>query len=226
MIIDATAFRRSWQKLFISRLTGGYSDEVRSRVIFFTPDSYADSIHALSVCHVILDPFPITNFLKSLQALAVSVPVVTLPSKKLGGRLTYTLYRMLGYGYDNDTESVNGSKRSVLNDNRIAGSSEKLKTRNVNTGNNNINIETTVGKTQPTTSSQNLLVVSTVQEYIRTALAIAHNPKLREQHVIELLNRRHLLFQHPQYVDMVLSDWNHFIDKVIHRQRHQERDSK
>ena len=45
---------------------------------------------------VVLDGFPTSGYITSLQALSVGAPVVTLPSQFLGGRLTLAMYRAMG----------------------------------------------------------------------------------------------------------------------------------
>ena len=46
---------------------------------------------------VVLDLFPTSGYVTSLQALCVGAPVVTLPSTLLGGRLTLALYQQMGF---------------------------------------------------------------------------------------------------------------------------------
>jgi glycosyltransferase involved in cell wall biosynthesis len=87
----------SWQELLATRLAGAYSRSVKERVRFFTPHDESDCLRAIAAAHVVLDPFPASGFLSSLQALAVGVPVVTFPSERMAGRLTLALYDMMDY---------------------------------------------------------------------------------------------------------------------------------
>ena len=50
------------------------------------------------------------------------------------------------------------------------------------------------------------LVVESVSEYIATALAIAHQPKVREMHSQEILSRRGLLAS-PEVLRQAAADW-------------------
>jgi len=45
------------------------------------------------------------SLLPFVQALSLGVPVVTLPSARLGGRLVLALYRQLGYGFGGDSSA-------------------------------------------------------------------------------------------------------------------------
>jgi len=50
----------------------------------------------LEAVDVVLDAFPISGYVTTLQALSVGTPVVTLPSNFLGGRLTLAMYQAMG----------------------------------------------------------------------------------------------------------------------------------
>ena len=50
------------------------------------------------------------------------------------------------------------------------------------------------------------LVVESVSEYIATALAIAHQPKVREMHSQEIISRRGLLAS-PEVLRQAAADW-------------------
>lgn len=88
--------KTSWQNLFTSRVAGKYSLDMQNRIIFMTVSHDNEVMKVISIAHVLLDPFPGSSYLSSLKALSVGVPVVTMPTLKLCGRMTLALYDMLG----------------------------------------------------------------------------------------------------------------------------------
>jgi len=65
--------------------------------IWFLPRLQQDEfLSFLTTVDVLLDPFPYGGGLSSLEAFSFGVPVVTLPTKLLRGRLTQAFYRRLG----------------------------------------------------------------------------------------------------------------------------------
>lgn len=89
----------SWQNLYIDRLSRRHSVDIKERVIFFVASTLEDTLTAMAAAHVLLDPFPVSGYLANLQALSIGLPVVTLPSDSLAGRMGLILYNMIGY-YD------------------------------------------------------------------------------------------------------------------------------
>jgi len=65
------------------------------RVRFLPAMPNPEFLKLLGVCDVLLDPFPFGGGNTTLEALAVSTPVVTLPSEFLCGRITYALLKRL-----------------------------------------------------------------------------------------------------------------------------------
>jgi hypothetical protein len=199
--------RISWQKILSSRILENLDEELKERILFPTPVNPLDSIGFIQLAHVILDPFPISGaFDTILQSLAIGIPVVTMPSNThVAGRFTLGLYKMLGYGInetnaeDSVTEASSNRLHPIENPNVII-SEEVLKEVN----------SFREEPTQPNSSQSHYcrLVVQSVSEYIQTAMKIAHQPKIREYHTMELLKRRERLFQGN--ASKIVGEWTDF----------------
>lgn len=87
----------SWQQMYVTRLASKYTFDVKERVLFFVSTTMEDTLTAMAAAHVLLDPFPVSGYLPSMQALSIGLPVVTFPSDVLAGRMGLILYNMLGY---------------------------------------------------------------------------------------------------------------------------------
>ena len=126
VVIDS-ANRTTLQRQYVNRLVKGSRriikknlDEsdfsVRKRVIFYSTIRRENNLRAIAAAHVILDPIKTSNYLPIVQALALSVPVVSLkkygnsdvadanrdrselPSKvAMAGRFAEALYAMMNY---------------------------------------------------------------------------------------------------------------------------------
>lgn len=59
------------------------------------------------------------------------------------------------------------------------------------------------------------LVVASVSEYIASALAITHKPKLREAHVNEISKRREKLFGDIAQHERTKKEWKSFVEMVL-----------
>lgn len=70
--------------------------EAGGRVRFLPPLPNADFLKLLTVCDVLLDPFPFGGGNTTLEGLAMHTPIVTLPSDFLSGRITFALLKRLG----------------------------------------------------------------------------------------------------------------------------------
>lgn len=85
----------AWQRLLLERfrrtLPGG-----DSRVRFVPRLARNDYLSLLSACDVLLDPIHFGGGNSSYEGLALGVPIVTLPSEFLRGRITYAQYRQMG----------------------------------------------------------------------------------------------------------------------------------
>ncbi len=70
--------------------------DVAERILFLPRQNQLQFNNLLMLCDVLLDPFPYGGGMSSLEAFSFGVPVVTLPSELLSGRLTQAFYRRLG----------------------------------------------------------------------------------------------------------------------------------
>jgi protein O-GlcNAc transferase len=80
-----------WTELLVERFNSAFPD-VSDRVKFLSRMSEKDFFSLLMLADVVLDPFHFGGGNSSLEAFACGVPVVTLPSPFLRGRLTLALY--------------------------------------------------------------------------------------------------------------------------------------
>ena len=86
------AWRESLQRRFAKVMP-----DVAGRVRFLPRLPSESFLGLLAVSDVMLDPTPFCGGNTSLEALALGLPVVTLPGRFLRGRLTYALYRQMGF---------------------------------------------------------------------------------------------------------------------------------
>jgi predicted O-linked N-acetylglucosamine transferase (SPINDLY family) len=84
-----------WSKLLRTRLAEALGEAIQ-RVIFVPRQPLLGFLGLLSVCDVMLDPLHFGGGNTSYQALACGLPVVTLPSGLMRGRVTLGLYRQMG----------------------------------------------------------------------------------------------------------------------------------
>lgn len=99
VIVDSGIERKTLQDLFVSRMAGTLSEDVRSRIVFLSGVGPTEMLGVIAASHVVLDPFPsgTHSFVGSLHALSLCIPVVTFPSTHVAGRLTLDLYKKLQY---------------------------------------------------------------------------------------------------------------------------------
>src|SRR5262249_34080021 len=71
--------------------------DVIDRIHFLRQMPRSDFLELLACSDVMLDPFPFGGGHSSYEALALGLPVVTLPGEFLRGRLTYAMYQQMGY---------------------------------------------------------------------------------------------------------------------------------
>jgi len=67
-----------------------------NRVLVVPMLTYNEYMGTISNSDVILDSYPFGGCNSSLEAFALGVPVVTLPSQYLNGRFTYGFYKKMG----------------------------------------------------------------------------------------------------------------------------------
>mgnify|MGYP001586303447 CR=1 FL=1 len=86
---------RKWTELLLKRLQAAIPDVVQ-RIRFVPRLASGEFMHLLAVSDVMLDPLHWSGGSTSLQALALGLPVVTLPGEFMRGRVTYGCYRQMG----------------------------------------------------------------------------------------------------------------------------------
>jgi tetratricopeptide (TPR) repeat protein len=84
-----------WDELLLKRFSVTMPD-VLERIRFLPSMPQPDYLALLACCDVLLDPLHFGGGNSSYQALAFGVPLVTLPSRFLRGRITHALYRQMG----------------------------------------------------------------------------------------------------------------------------------
>jgi predicted O-linked N-acetylglucosamine transferase (SPINDLY family) len=72
--------------------------DVLDRIHFVPALPHDDFLRLTSLMDVMLDPLHFGGGRSSYEALALGIPVVTLPSEFLRGRITYAIYQRLGVG--------------------------------------------------------------------------------------------------------------------------------
>lgn len=98
LIADTVPRRTSWELLYTQRLNT--SDVERIHFLTLGEDNTTEEV--LRSAHVVLEPYPVGGLAIPLAALAMGVPVVTMPSEVAAGRMALGLYKMLGYGQADD----------------------------------------------------------------------------------------------------------------------------
>lgn len=84
-----------WGKLLSERFASSIPD-VADRIRFFPRQSLDDFLQLQATMDVLLDPIHFGGGRTSYEALALGLPVVTLPSPYLRGRITYGMCRRMG----------------------------------------------------------------------------------------------------------------------------------
>jgi predicted O-linked N-acetylglucosamine transferase (SPINDLY family) len=95
LLLLVRGLNRNWDDLLLKRFSRTLGD-VLDRVRFLPRMSYDDFLWLTSLCDVMLDPIHFGGGNTSYEAFAFGVPVVTLPSPFLRGRISLALYRMMG----------------------------------------------------------------------------------------------------------------------------------
>jgi predicted O-linked N-acetylglucosamine transferase (SPINDLY family) len=84
----------TWRELLWERF-GRTLPDVRDRVHFVARQSRDNYLRLLAACDVLLDPIHFGGGNSSYEGLGLGVPIVTLPSPFLRGRITYALYHKM-----------------------------------------------------------------------------------------------------------------------------------
>lgn len=84
-----------WEEKLRQRFSMTLAD-VLDRIRWLDPMPRAEFLNLLAVCDVLLDPIHFGGGNTSYEALALGVPLVTLPSPLMRGRITSALYRKMG----------------------------------------------------------------------------------------------------------------------------------
>jgi len=87
---------RTWSELLKARFRNTLPD-VAHRILFLPRMSGADFMSLIACADVVLDTPVFCGGNTTYEALGLGKPVVTLPSDLLRGRLTYAVYRKMGY---------------------------------------------------------------------------------------------------------------------------------
>lgn len=90
----------------LSRLKSIIGDTGITRVIWLSGLEKPDFLNVVSLCDVVLDPFPFGGCNTTFEAFDYNVPVITQPSEFLHGRFTLGLYRAMDMG---DCECITNS---------------------------------------------------------------------------------------------------------------------
>ncbi len=85
---------KEWADLLMQRWNATMPD-VTSRIRFVGRQSRQGFLQLNALCHVLLDPLHFGGGNTTYEALALGVPVVTLPSNMLRGRLAFKMYQTM-----------------------------------------------------------------------------------------------------------------------------------
>jgi len=85
----------TWTDLLTERLKESLGDSI-NRVRFLPRQSYEEYLRLVALSDVILDTPHFNGGATTFDALAMGVPIVTLPSAYMRGRQTYSLYKRMG----------------------------------------------------------------------------------------------------------------------------------
>ena len=149
----------------------------------------------------------------------MGLPVITLPSDKLGGRFAAALYDILEYGMKNHTMNKDGSSTTTGGTgggggtmNSVGRSSSSSSSADTKSASHMKGGSAT--KSANADTSGQYLVVHSVNEYIATALSICHKPKLRELHAAEIMRRKYRLYSNELLLQAA-EDWSQFMNKIV-----------
>lgn len=84
-----------WDPLLKTRF-GKSIPDIADRILFLPQQTYPDFLNLLAISDVMLDTFFFGGGNTTYEGIAVGIPIVTLPTKFLRGRITYACYKKLG----------------------------------------------------------------------------------------------------------------------------------
>ena len=84
-----------WTELLLRRY-GCTIPDVLDRIKFVSRQGYHDFLDLVAVSDVLLDPFHFGGGNTTYEAIGIGVPIATLPSAYMRGRLTYACYKKMG----------------------------------------------------------------------------------------------------------------------------------
>jgi hypothetical protein len=90
--------------------------DYKININWFEEKNPAEWLNLVSICDVMLDPFPFGGCNTSLEAFDYNIPVITLPSNKINGRFTYGFYKRM---IENCNELEKNSINKVIANNII-----------------------------------------------------------------------------------------------------------
>jgi predicted O-linked N-acetylglucosamine transferase (SPINDLY family) len=94
-IVVAIGGQRSrWNELLLRRFRATMPDVVE-RIRLLPPQAYPDFLCLTAACDVMLDPLHFGGGNTTYEALSFGIPVVTLPSEFLRGRIAHALYQQM-----------------------------------------------------------------------------------------------------------------------------------
>ncbi len=96
IVVTLEAKYPEWKQLLEDRWRRVMPD-VANRIRFLPKMPREDFLELLACSDVMLDPFPFGGGHTSYEALALGLPVVTLPGRFLRGRLTHAMYEQMEY---------------------------------------------------------------------------------------------------------------------------------
>jgi predicted O-linked N-acetylglucosamine transferase (SPINDLY family) len=85
----------SWQERLLARLTYHYAD-IAPRIRFIPRQNRQGFLQLLAQAQVMLDPLHYGGTNTSYEGLAMGLPIVTMPTEYLKGRITTGCYRQMG----------------------------------------------------------------------------------------------------------------------------------
>lgn len=95
-----------FNKIHLERLQQHFKNHTE-RVFWFQNKLPEEWLNLVSVCHIMLDPFPFGGCNTSLEAFDYNIPVVCKPSNQINGRFTAGFYEVMGVPYKHCCANTN-----------------------------------------------------------------------------------------------------------------------